>query len=97
MGTAVGTAAGLAIGAGVDYVMAKKREKDNRAEFVSANQKALDTTIEQWQGRLDAGVDAAVTRWFDDARAGVVLSNQKQTPTPPADSLQGGRSNTPTS
>jgi hypothetical protein len=97
VGTAVGTVAGLALGAGVDYVMAKKREQENRAEFISANQKALDATIEQWRGKLDDGVDGGVARWFDDARAGMVLSRDKQPAPVPQDKLQGGRTNTPTS
>lgn len=97
VGTAVGTAAGLAIGAGVDYVMNKRREMNQRGEFVDANQKALESTIEQWKGKLDGNVDGAVTRWFDDARAGVIISRGHKPQPRPSDGLEGGRVNTPTS
>ena len=36
----------------------------------------LDATIAAWKGKLTASVDAAVDRWFDDARASVVLAGR---------------------
>jgi len=96
IGTAIGTGVGLALGAGVDYIMAKRREKQNRKAFVEANQKALDLTIEQWRGRFRGSVDGAVRRWFEDARAGTILS-RKRRPSPAAKRPMGGRTNTPTS
>ncbi len=74
VGTAIGTAAGLALGAAADYFLNKRREMNNRQDFVRSNEKALDLTISQWENRLKDNVDAAVRRWFEDARAGIVLS-----------------------
>jgi len=75
VGTAIGTATGLVLGAAADYFLNKRREKNNRQDFVRTNGKALDLTISQWKNKLNSNVDDAVKRWFDDARAGVVLSN----------------------
>ena len=77
VGTAIGTAAGLALGAAADYYMNKRRAKNGRKDFVKTNGKALDLTITQWKSKLNGNVASAVTRWFDDARAGVVLSRKK--------------------
>ncbi len=76
VGTAIGTAIGLALGAAADYYLNKRREKKGRKEFVETNKKALDLTISQWKGRLGKNIGAAVSRWFDDARAGVVISRR---------------------
>lgn len=91
VGTAIGTAAGLVLGAAADYFLNKRREKNNRQNFILTNGKALDLTISQWKTKLNSNVDNAVNRWFDDARAGVVLSN------PPAkqNSPEGRLENTP--
>ncbi len=77
VGTAVGTAAGLVLGAAADYFLNKRREKKNRANFVETNSQALDLTIVQWKGKLHDNVGSAVSRWFEDARAGMVLSRPK--------------------
>ncbi len=76
VGTAIGTAAGLALGAAADYYMNRRRAKKGRKNFVKTNAKALDLTIRQWKNKLKGNVEGAVNRWFDDARAGVVLSNK---------------------
>ena len=77
VGTAVGTAAGLALGAAADYFLNKRREKKNRANFIKTNSEALDLTISQWKSKLHDNVGSAVDRWFEDARAGMVLSRPK--------------------
>ncbi|MCP4934051.1 MAG: hypothetical protein GY927_07545 [bacterium] len=77
VGTAIGTAAGLALGATADYYMNKQRAKKGRKDFVKTNGEALDLTISQWKNKLNGNVEGAVNRWFDDARAGVVLSRKK--------------------
>ena len=86
VGTAIGTAAGLALGAAADYYMNKRRAKKGRKDFIKTNGKALDLTITQWKNKLNGNVERAVTRWFDDARAGVVLS-RKKLPQQPAESV----------
>ena len=88
IGTAIGTAAGLALGAGVDYLLNKRREKKNRKNFITSNDQALDLTIDQWKSKLEGNIGNAVMRWFDDARAGVVLSRSKASPKRPKDSPQ---------
>ena len=77
VGTAIGTAAGLALGAAADYYMNKRRAKKGRKDFIKTNGEALDLTISQWQNKLNGNVAQAVTRWFDDARAAVILSRKK--------------------
>ncbi len=91
VGTAIGTAAGLALGAAADYYMNKQRAQKGRKNFIKTNREALDLTILQWKNKLNGNVASAVSRWFDDARAGVVLSRQKLPPTP----HQTGVKNTP--
>ncbi|MCF6199429.1 MAG: hypothetical protein L3J67_08545, partial [Hyphomicrobiaceae bacterium] len=88
VGTAVGTAAGLVLGAAADYFLNKRREKKNRANFVKTNSEALDLTIAQWKGKLHDNVGSAVSRWFDDARAGMVLSRPKTGSKPSKSSTQ---------
>ena len=95
VGTAVGTAAGLVIGAAADYFLNKRREKKNRAKFIQSNNQALDLTISQWKGKLRANVGGAVKRWFDDARAGMILSRSKGQKSAPAADRSNALSNTP--
>ncbi len=91
VGTAIGTAAGLALGAAADYYMNKQRAKNGRESFVKTNGEALDLTISQWKNKLNGNVEGAVNRWFDDARAGVVLSRKRL----PQKSGKTGLENTP--
>lgn len=76
-GQVVGAAAGLAVGIAADYFINRSNEEFNRAKFVAANQDALDATVGEWKGKLQASVDAAVDRWFDDARASLVFATAK--------------------
>jgi len=75
-GQVIGAAVGVAIGAAVDYLSNAANEAFNRDEFVAANNQALDATIATWKSSLEANVDAAIDKWFDDARASVVLSQK---------------------
>ena len=73
-GQVVGAAIGVAIGAAVDYLSNAANEAFNRESFVAANEEALDATIATWKSGLEANIDTAVDKWFDDARASVVLA-----------------------
>jgi len=73
-GQVVGAAIGVAIGAAVDYLSNAANEAFNRDSFVAANEEALDATIATWKSGLEANIDTAVDKWFDDARASVVLA-----------------------
>ncbi len=75
-GQVIGAALGAAIGIAIDYFVNEASESINRESFVAANEEALDATIEAWQSGLNDSVDAAIDRWFDDARASVVLANR---------------------
>jgi phosphoglycolate phosphatase-like HAD superfamily hydrolase len=75
-GQVVGAAIGFAIGAAVDYLSNEANEAINRESFVAANEQALDATIETWKSGLEASLDTAIDKWFDDARASVVLANK---------------------
>jgi hypothetical protein len=74
-GQVVGAAIGVAIGAVVDYLGNAANEAFNRDAFVQANNQALDITTAAWKTKLEASMDAAIDRWFDDARASVVLAS----------------------
>jgi len=76
-GAVVGAAVGVLIGVAADYFMNEADEAFNREKFVAANDEALQTTVDLWKGKVKANVYAAIDRWFDDARAGVVLANQQ--------------------
>jgi hypothetical protein len=73
-GQVVGAAIGVAIGAAVDYLSNEANEAINRESFVAANEQALDATIAAWKSGLEANIDTAIDKWFDDARASVVLA-----------------------
>ena len=75
-GQVVGAALGVVIGAAVDYLSNEANEAINRESFVAANEQALDSTIATWKSSLDASIDTAVDKWFDDARASVVLASR---------------------
>ncbi|MDJ0512688.1 MAG: hypothetical protein QNJ62_04505 [Methyloceanibacter sp.] len=75
-GQVIGAALGVAIGIAIDYFVNEASEAINRDSFVAANEEALDATIATWQLGLDRSVDDAIDRWFDDARASVVLANK---------------------
>ena len=73
-GQVVGAAVGVMIGIVADYLSNAANEAFNRDEFVAANNQALDATIGTWKSTLTANIDTAVDKWFDDARASVVLT-----------------------
>lgn len=75
-GTVIGAAVGVLIGIAADYLTNAANEVFNRDEFVAANEKALDATIAAWKASLEANIDTAVDKWFDDARASVVLASK---------------------
>ena len=73
-GQVVGAVAGLVVGVAADYFINEVQEEFNRETFVASNAEALDTTVNGWKSKLKANVHAAIDRWFDDARKGVVLA-----------------------
>lgn len=73
-GQVVGAAIGIAVGAAVDYLSNEANEAISREDFVKANQEALDATIATWKSGLQASLDTAIDKWFDDARASAVLA-----------------------
>jgi len=75
-GQVIGAAIGVAIGIAVDYLANEASEAVNRDSFVAANEEALDATIVAWKSGLEASVDTAIDKWFDDARASVVLASK---------------------
>ena len=75
-GQVIGAAIGVAIGIAVDYLANEASEAVNRDSFVAANEEALDATIAAWRSGLAASVDTAIDKWFDDARASVVLASK---------------------
>ena len=75
-GQIVGAIAGVLIGVAADYFINEAQEEFNREKFISANREALDATIDAWKSKLTANVDAAVDRWFDDARGAVILAQK---------------------
>ncbi|MGK2923026.1 MAG: hypothetical protein ACSLE4_09605 [Methyloceanibacter sp.] len=75
-GQVIGAAIGVAIGIAIDYLANEANEAINRESFVAANEEALDASITAWKSGLEASVDTAIDKWFDDARASVVLASQ---------------------
>ena len=73
-GQVIGAAIGAAIGVIADYLGNAANEAFKRDEFVAANNQALDATIATWKTKLTANIDAAIDKWFDDARSSVVLT-----------------------
>jgi hypothetical protein len=73
-GQVVGAAIGVLIGTVVDYLANEANEAINRENFIAANEEALDATIVAWKSGLEDSVDTAIDKWFDDARASVVLA-----------------------
>ena len=75
-GQVVGAAVGVLIGVAVDYLMNEANEAFSRESFVAANDEALNATIATWKSALEANLDTAIDKWFDDARASVVLASR---------------------
>ena len=64
------------MGVAADYVGNEANEVINRDQFITANEEALDATIKAWKSSLQANIDTAIDKWFDDARSSVVLSSK---------------------
>jgi hypothetical protein len=75
-GQVVGAIVGVLIGVAADYFANEASEHFNRDKFIAANEEALEATVAAWKGGLNASLDTAVDRWFDDARASVVLAGK---------------------
>ena len=75
-GQVIGAAAGVLLGIAVDYLSNAANEAINRETFVAANEAALDATVATWKSGLETNVDTAIDKWFDDARASVVLASK---------------------
>jgi hypothetical protein len=75
-GQVVGAAVGVLVGVAADYLMNEANEAFNRESFVTANDEALNATIATWKSALEANLDTAIDKWFDDARASVVLASK---------------------
>jgi len=75
-GQIVGAIAGVLIGVAADYFINEAQEEFNRDKFIAANREALDATVDAWKMKLTGNVNAAIDRWFDDARKGVVLARK---------------------
>lgn len=72
-GTIVGAAIGVVLGFAADYVANKLNEKFSREKFIDANNQALDNTINLWQDKMNNNLNANVGKWYDDAKAGLLL------------------------
>ncbi len=83
-GQVAGALLGLAAGVAADYVMNKLSDKFGREKFVSANQKALDDTIQLWKTKLLKSFDGAVDKWFDDALVGLLPLQKPAKPAQPS-------------
>ena len=75
-GQVIGAVAGALVGVVADYVGNEANEAINRDQFLAANEEALDSTINAWKSGLQANIDTAIDKWFDDARSSVVLSSK---------------------
>jgi hypothetical protein len=73
-GQVIGAALGVMLGVVADYLGNAANEAFNRDDFIAANNQALDATIATWKSSLEGNIDTAIDKWFDDARASVVLS-----------------------
>ena len=72
-GTIVGAAIGVVLGFAADYVVNKINEKFSRDDFISANEKAVQSTIDLWKQKLEANLFSNTGQWYDEAKAGLIL------------------------
>ncbi len=77
-GTIVGAAIGVVLGFAADYVINKVNEKFSREKFLKANHEALENTMNLWQDKLSENLGAAYSRWYDEAKAGLIIVREKQ-------------------
>ncbi len=82
-GTIVGAAIGVALGFAADYVINKVSEKFSRGKFLKANNQALENTMSLWREKLSDNLSAAYGRWYDEAKAGLIIVRDKQGKTRP--------------
>jgi hypothetical protein len=73
-GTIVGAAIGVVLGFAADYVVNKLNEKFSRGNFIEANQKAVQSTIDLWQQKLETNIKTNTDKWYDEAKAGLILA-----------------------
>lgn len=74
-GTAIGAVAGGLLGLAVDYAVNEADAARNREAFIVAHRAALAVTVAAWKTRLTRSLEAAIDRWFADARAAVVRAD----------------------
>lgn len=72
-GTIVGAAIGIVLGFAADYVVNKVNEKFSRGNFIEANQKAVQSTIDLWQQKLETNIKTNTEKWYKEAKAGLIL------------------------
>ncbi len=77
LGTAAGWVLGATGGVAIDYLLSKGEECLDRPEFVQANARALDATVQEWSRVMQRDLFAAVDAWFEDTR-GVVAEFKLQ-------------------
>ncbi len=85
-GTIVGAAIGVVLGFAADYVVNKINEKFSRTDFLKANEKAVQSTIDLWRGKLEANLHSNTGQWYDEAKAGLILVREP-IKTPPVQSV----------
>jgi hypothetical protein len=71
VGTAVGWVLGAAGGVAIDYFVSRGEDLLDRPQFVRANTKALDATVQEWSRVMQRDLFATIDAWFGDTR-GVV-------------------------
>ncbi len=76
-GTFVGAAIGIVLGFAADYVANKLNEKFSRDKFIEANKEALGSTITLWRSKLEDNLTTSYDRWYNDAKAGLVIVRDK--------------------
>jgi len=72
-GTIVGAAIGVVLGFAADYVVNKVNEKFSRDDFITANEKAVQSTIDLWKQKLETNLTSNTGQWYDEAKAGLIL------------------------
>lgn len=72
-GTIVGAAIGVVLGFAADYVVNKINEKFSRGDFIAANEKAVQSTIDLWRGKLESNLHSSTGQWYNEAKAGLIL------------------------
>ena len=53
--------------------MNKINEKFSRGDFIAANEKAVQSTIDLWRGKLESNLHSSTGQWYNEAKAGLIL------------------------